>query len=170
MAISLHCESCGSKIKAPDGTGGKYGRCPHCKHRNYIPLPKQPGEEELKLAPIDESEETKYAALMQETFHLTEKILDEKDPLEEVPQGGGVKVAGKPNEKDLLKNILMYLVQMAHGQLDAAARTIKKITPYKQETSEILNRMQKTSRPEPELAEIPPHVLEGLIDNLKKQL
>lgn len=170
MAISLHCESCSKKIKAPNGSGGQYGKCPYCKHRNYIPMPKMSPDDEIRLAPIDESEETKYAQLMQETFKLTEQILDEKAPLDEPPAGGGARIGAETNERDLLKNIIVYLIQMSQGQLDAASRTAKQITPYKVQTTQLLERIKKSSQPEPELAEIPPQVLKGLIENLKNQL
>jgi len=77
MSISLRCESCKKKIKAPDGAGGKYGACPFCNHRCYIPLQKSEDEEELKLAPIDEQEEARYEQMMAETRDLTENILHE---------------------------------------------------------------------------------------------
>ena len=60
MAITFHCESCKKKINAPDNTGGKWGKCPYCLHRCYIPLPETNEEEEIKLAPLDEEEEKKY--------------------------------------------------------------------------------------------------------------
>ena len=31
MSINFHCESCKKKIKAPDPTGGKWGKCPYCQ-------------------------------------------------------------------------------------------------------------------------------------------
>jgi len=58
MAITLTCECCKKKINAPDNAGGKWAKCPHCGFKCYIPLPPADGEEELKLAPIDENEET----------------------------------------------------------------------------------------------------------------
>ncbi|MEN8128552.1 MAG: hypothetical protein ABFR90_12235, partial [Planctomycetota bacterium] len=83
MSINFHCESCKKKIKAPDETGGKWGHCPYCKHRCYIPLPKDENEPELTLAPLDESEETQMADLMRETKDLTQEILSQGDLPEE---------------------------------------------------------------------------------------
>lgn len=79
MGISFHCENCSKKINAPDGTGGKWGRCPSCNHRCYIPLPKSKGEEELKLSPIDPNEEAEYKEMMKKTYALKHKMLREKD-------------------------------------------------------------------------------------------
>ena len=51
MAITFHCEHCGKKIEAPNSAGGKWGKCPACHNKLYVPdlYP----DEELKLAPID---------------------------------------------------------------------------------------------------------------------
>lgn len=164
MPISFHCESCKKKIKAPDNSGGQYGKCPFCDHRNYIPRPKAPDEPEFKLAPIDESEETKYAELMKETQLLTQEILHEKET------GDKDNQQDAPNEKDLLKNIIVYFVQMASGDLDAAARTYKNITPFKENAVHLTQQLTKASTPEPELEHIPPKVLQGLAKSLISQL
>jgi len=79
MGISFHCQRCKKKIKAPDGAGGKWGSCPHCKHKCYIPLPAAENGEEIKLAAIDPNEESKYEEMMRETHGLTQRILHEKD-------------------------------------------------------------------------------------------
>ena len=79
MSIGFNCERCKKKIKAPEGAGGKWGNCPHCGHSCYIPLPRSEDEEELKLAPIDESQETRYGEMMRQTHNLTKKILHEKE-------------------------------------------------------------------------------------------
>lgn len=168
MSISLHCENCKKKIKAPEGAGGKYGNCPYCKHRCYIPRPKQADEEDIKLAPIDESEETRIAEAMRETYELTTSILSEKEDAE--PNGGGDKLGAGTSERELTRNIVIYLAQTAAGDLDAAGVTLKKITPYPQQAKGILQRMKKSSSPEPELSQIPPKLLEGLMDDLEKQL
>ena len=42
MSIELHCPQCEKLIRAPDNAGGKYGKCPYCETKVYIPAP--PGE------------------------------------------------------------------------------------------------------------------------------
>ncbi|MHC5157474.1 MAG: hypothetical protein ACYSOZ_05150, partial [Planctomycetota bacterium] len=101
MSISLHCESCKKKIKAPDEAGGKWGNCPHCKHRNYIPLPKPDDEPELRLVPLDESEETQMERLMRETKNLTKEILTQSSlPEEDSDSASGSRTA---SEKEIIK-------------------------------------------------------------------
>ncbi len=170
MAIILHCESCGAKIKAPDEGGGKYGRCPNCNHRNYIPAARIGDEPELKLAPIDPNEETRYARLMEETSELTRQILDENEPLDEDSTQNEAEKSGGISERVLLRQIVIYLVQTAHGQLEAAERTFGTIEPYENKACELLENMKRASQVEAELADISPHVLKGLMDDLKGKL
>jgi DNA-directed RNA polymerase subunit RPC12/RpoP len=168
MTITFHCERCKKQINAPDNTGGKWGSCPHCKHRCYVPLPPDDSEEQLTLAPIDENEESKYHEMMRETFDLTKNILSETDvPKEDKAARPG---AAEYNERELIKNIIFYLRQMAGGKLDQAQTTAEYIKPFKKQAQDILKRMARTERPEPELADIAPTVLKGLIKNLSSQL
>ena len=37
MGITFHCEYCGKKIQAPNEAGGKWGKCPACSHKLYVP-------------------------------------------------------------------------------------------------------------------------------------
>ena len=78
MAICFHCKHCNNKIEAPDSAGGKLEKCPSCHTKVYVPNLKD--DEELKLAPIDESEGEKKKRLMEEleskikVEHLIDKI------------------------------------------------------------------------------------------------
>ena len=116
MPINFHCESCKKKIKAPDSSGGKWGSCPHCKHRCYVPLPPDDSEEQLALAPIDESEESKYYEMKRKSFNLAKSILSETDvPKEDKDARPG---ANEYSERELIKNIIFYLSRMEplHGR------------------------------------------------------
>lgn len=169
MTISFHCESCKKKIKAPDDAGGKWGKCPYCTHRCYVPLPKSDDEPELKLAPIDEAEETQMGDLMRQTYDLTHKILREREtpdtgPNEEDPN------ALKAIEKDIIKKSILYLRQMADGELQQAEKTFEQLRRHKKPSLRILSSMARAERPEPELADIADGVLQGLIRDASSKL
>lgn len=167
MSISFHCESCKSKIKAPDGAGGKWGNCPHCKHKCYIPLPKSEDEEELKLAPIDDLAESMIDQMMQETHDLTKSLLHEKAiPDEPTPTGSTATV----NERDVIKTCILYLRQMADGELGQAEKTFNKLSSNKKPAMRILASMSRAERPEPELSDIAEGVLNGLIRDTTNKL
>ena len=158
MTITFNCENCRKKIKSPDNGGGKYGKCPNCNHRCYIPTPKPPEEEELKLAPININEESRYEEMMTETSTLTEKILHETTSTD------------APADHIIEKNVILYLTQIADGQLDDAQRTAESLIRFKPQTIKVLSQIATSDPPEPELAEIPKKILAGLMNNLRTRL
>ncbi|HUS74048.1 MAG TPA: hypothetical protein VMY06_13390 [Sedimentisphaerales bacterium] len=166
MAIVFHCENCGKKVEAPDSAGGKRSKCPACHNKLYIPG--LDSDEELKLAPVDSDEEAKQKQLMDETYHLTQEILLERDAPDGPP--GTTKPAFEISEKELTKNIILYLRQMANGELDEAVRTADSIAPYNRQAVKILDRIAVSEIPEPELTDVPQQVLSGLIRNLRTRI
>ena len=166
MSITFNCERCKKKIKAPDEAGGKYGNCPHCQHRCYVPTVRNDDEPELRLAPVDEDEETRYKRMMRETYNVTQNILHEM-PSEQSPPPA---TAEGMSERELIRTIVMYLRTMADGQLEQAEQMAAKIRPHGPAAKDILRRMTRTERPESELAGIPPKLLLGLIKNLSTSL
>lgn len=166
MAITFHCEHCGKEIKAADSAGGKWGKCPACHNKLYVPN-LETGEE-LTLAPEDKSNLEKQKELMAETYKLTQDILQEREPPE-----GADELAGPVSEmngKDLTKNIILCLRQMADGELDESERIAASIAPRSTAAVEILDRIAVSEMPEPELADIPPQVLSGLIRTLRSKI
>lgn len=164
MPIKFHCENCKRKIKAPDESGGKYGNCPYCNHRCYIPRPRLDDEDDLQLAPVDDKEETRYEELMSETHSVTENILQQRQK----PAAPGQRE--ETNKKELTKNIVIYLRQIADGELDEAQKTVDAITPYREQAIKILDEIGAREVPEPELADISPVVLNRLIKNLRTRM
>jgi len=164
MPISFHCECCKKKIEAPDEAGGKWGQCPYCHHRCYVPSPPSDDEPELTLVPLDEEEERRRDEMMRETYNLTQNILHEKDTgsVEDAPAGPHETVS----ERELIKRIILYLRQMADGQLEQAEDTARSIARHRTQAKDILRRMARAERPEPELAGIAPKVLQGFMKQL----
>jgi len=166
MAIAFHCEHCGKKIEAPDNAGGKWGKCPACHKKVYIPGLDE--EEELKLAPVDEGDLARQRRLMAETRMLEQEILSEK----EVPDDSNEisAPAAEVNDKELTKNIILYLRQMADGNLDQADRIANSIVPGRHKALKILDVIALSEIPEPELADIPQQVLSGFIRSLRARI
>ena len=180
MAIIFHCTHCSKKIEAADSAGGKWGRCPACHNKIYVPQPEP--DEELKPAPIDETEEEKRRRLMAETYKLTQDILQERDippetsePTTETSEKEPTKdkqpaewsrwAAIEMSEKELTKNIIMHLRLIADGELDEGEKLVNLIAPHGPRAIEILDRIALSEIPEPELADIPQQVLAGLIEH-----
>ena len=172
MAIIFHCEYCGKEIKAADSAGGKWGKCPACHNRLYVPS--LDSGEELKLAPIDETDLEREKRLLAETHKLTQDILQER----EVPEGADetvepIETAGpvfEMSEREMTKYIIMYLRLMADSELYEAHRIAGLIAPHADQALEILDRIALSEILEPELADIPQHVLSGSIRALRDEV
>jgi DNA-directed RNA polymerase subunit RPC12/RpoP len=174
MSISFHCENCGKKIEAPDNAGGKWGKCPRCKSKVYVPSTQQEGEEEeLRLAPLDREDEQRKAKLIAEEVRLREDIMGETEAPEEGVAAKGKSASGKAeplSEAELTTMIIGYLRQMADGELERAEQTAMTIIPNSSKAVKILEHIALSQIPEPELSDIPQQVLSGLIKGLRSRL
>jgi DNA-directed RNA polymerase subunit RPC12/RpoP len=171
MSITFHCEHCGKKIEAPDDAGGKWGKCPGCHSKVYVPGKEV--DDELRLAPLDDEDERKRRALIAETVRLREDILSETEVPEEGAAAKSQPDTARPgvlSEAELTSGIIGYLRQMADGELEEAERTARTIIPCGSRAVRILERIALSEVPEPELADIPQQVLSGLIKNLRSRL
>jgi len=166
MAISFHCKHCGRKIEAQDSAGGKWGKCPACHNKIYVPAPEP--EEHLKLAPIDEDEEKRKERLMAETYEITQEILNEK----QVPEGpeGAASSVPRLSDDELRNKIISYLRQMADGQLDEAETKGMEISACGKQSLDILDDIALSDMPDSKLSNIPQRVLSGLIRNLRDRI
>lgn len=157
MPITFHCESCKKKINAPDTAGGKWGKCPYCSHKCYIPSPPSPDDEELTLSPLDETEEERYKREMKETQDMTFSLLHQTKEPDENP------ASAETDDKELAQRIVSYLKLMAGGSLDEAHNLAEKISPFKKQAKPILDKILKSKHPLPGLESIPKKVLERFI-------
>ena len=166
MAIIFHCEYCSKKIEAADTAGGKWGKCPSCHNKLYVPSPDT--GEELKLVPIDETDLEREHRLMAETHRLTQDILKEREiPDGPAPLTGAVYEMG---DRELTQNIIMYLRQILYGELDEAERTAALIAPFGERAVAIIDRIALSEIPDPKLADIPPQILSGSIRTLREKI
>jgi DNA-directed RNA polymerase subunit RPC12/RpoP len=168
MTISFHCECCKKKVKAPDAAGGKWGSCPYCQHRCFIPRPISEDEPELKLAPIDESELSQIDDLMKETHTLTQQILHENSIADESIEEKGP--ARAVQEKEVTKQCIIYLREMVDGELMRAEKTLTDLRKHKKTALRIFSAMGRSERPEPELSDVPDTILQGLIRDAAAKL
>ncbi len=166
MGITFQCEYCGKKIEASDSAGGRWGKCPSCHNKLYVP--NLDSGEELKLAPVDKSDQARQKQLMAETRKLSQDISREK----ETPNGpaGAAPSAIGISDKELTENIITYLRQMVNGELDQAQQTADLITPYGRRVVKILDRISLSEMPESGLADIPQQVISGLIRDLRSRV
>jgi hypothetical protein len=175
MAITFHCDYCGKKIEANENAAGKWGKCPSCHNKIYVPNLNV--EDDLKLAPVDEEAEKRKRQLMDETFMLEQEILSERitpaetnsDKTPPAPDTAA-RVEDVVDEDALYETIVKYLRQMADGELDDAAITFKSIESAPEVSLKLIDRIALADIPEAELSDIPPQVLAGLIRTLRSQI
>ena len=172
MAIIFHCEHCGKKIEAAESAGGKWGKCPACHNRLYVPS--SHSGEGLKLAPIDVTAEEREKQLMAETHKLTQDILKEREVPEGTPETiGPIETAGPVldiSERELTKYIIMYLRLMADSELYEAHRITGLIAPHSVQAVKILDKIAPSEMPEPELGDISQLALSGSIWALRDEI
>jgi len=166
MSITFHCEYCGKRIEAADSAGGKWGKCPSCHNKLYVPSPDS--GEELKLAPLNETDLEREKRLMAETYRLTQDILQEREVPDGPPEPAGALY--EMSDRELKNNIILYLRQMAYGDLDEAERTAALIAPFAVQATAIVDRIALSEIPEPELADIPQQMLSGSIRALRARI
>jgi hypothetical protein len=172
MAIIFHCDYCGKKIEAADSAGGKWGKCPACHNKLYVPASES--DEELKLAPVDETDLEREKRLIDETNRLTLDILKER----ENPEGAAesdtpVEVAAQGfeiSQVELKQYIIKYLHLMADSELYEAQKIAALIKPKGARAVKILDKMAVGDMPEPELVGISQLVLSGLIRSLRDEI
>jgi len=169
MSISFNCNYCGRKIESPQSAAGKWGKCPGCHKKVQVPQSKTADDEELKLAPIDQSELTKQKQLIAETHQLTQKILEQRGAPEPAAGPVGITVPADNSEK-LTTNIIMYLRHLADGELGEAEKLEASIASGGGKAKKILKNIATKEPPEPELADISRKVLSGLIKQLQARI
>ena len=169
MAIVFHCQFCNKEIRAADSAGGKWGKCPKCHNKIYVPsIDPDEADDDLKLAPLDDAEVKRKRELMAETYRLTQDILEER----EIPDNVGEPVGAiyELDDEELKKNVILFLRQMAAGELEDAERTSALISPFGKRVQEIIDRIALSEIPEPQLANIPPNILSGFIRTLRSKI
>ncbi len=175
MSITFQCDFCGKKIEANEKAAGKWGRCPSCHNKIYVPNLNV--EDNLKLAPLDEEAEKTKQRLMDETFMLEQEILSEKSTPPETNKNETpplpattARVENIVDEDALYETIVKYLRQIADGELDEASSTLISIQSAAEISLKLLDRIALADIPEAELADISPQVLAGLIRTLRSQI
>lgn len=171
MSIELHCPQCSKLIKAPDNAGGRYGKCPYCERRVYIPVPPEE-RDEIGIAPVDENEEERERRLRQEAIALESELAHEspRAPAEGAAPGG----RGEPRETagevvDLAGEVKRFLVSMRDSKLEKADAAVARLKRAGQRARDYVQGMMVDEMPL-EVDNVPPPVVKGLLKSLLGQL
>ncbi len=175
MSIELNCPQCEKQIRAPDNAGGKYGKCPYCETKVYIPAPAD-DEGEIGLAPIDEEEERRERELIRESVRYAaafDKESDKLPPEGAMPKGGGgrpVQHEPPPGEVvDLGDEVEAFVVAMRDSKLDAAERVVRKLKGQGARARDYVEGLMLDPAPPP-LGNVPKPLMQGFLKSLLGRL
>ncbi len=73
-------------------------------------------------------------------------------------------------EREVIKQCILYLRQMADGDLMPAEKTLEFLKHNKKTALRILAAIARSDQPEPELSDIPPRILQGLVRDASGKL
>jgi hypothetical protein len=132
-------------------------------------VPDSDAGEELKLAPMDSTDQAEQRRLLDETRRIEQEILSEQSEVLDDSPERAVPVY-EISDKELTKNIIIYLRLMADGDLEQAQRVSSSIIHCGKRAIKIIDEIAVSEIPEPELADIPQQVLSGLVRTLRTKI
>ena len=127
-------------------------------------------DDELKLAPIDETEIEREKRLIAESFKLRQSILRETAEPEEEKGAKPARPAANIDDKKVTAQIVNYLKLMVNGELDKAEKIANTIKSYGDQAADMLDQIAYGEKSVDELEDIPQQVLFGMIKELQDKL
>ncbi len=168
MSIELHCHHCGQKIRAPTEAAGRWGTCPKCQQKVYIPTPADEGEE-IGLAPIDEQEERRTQRQRARFQDVDQQFREGRRA--EPEADAAIPTPGLPAEAGDLAGVLVrYVQRMASGRLADCDEIVASLIGRRKEVADAAQQLMGGSSPRPELSDMPPAVVKGYLKQLLGQL
>ncbi len=173
MSIELHCPECQKLIRAPESAGGKRGKCPYCKKVVYIPSP--PDEtEEIGLAPLDEKDVKREAALRKEAIqyaaavdHATEGGETAGDASTNVMEGQAPAPETEP--PDIQADVDAFITAMRDSELDLADAAAAKLKRAGGAARKHVRALMSEDVPSA-VENVPPPVVKGFLKTLLTRL
>lgn len=177
MSIEFNCPSCEKSIRAPDTAGGKYGKCPFCDVKVYIPSPPSADEEEIGLAPVDEDEERRERELIRESVRYAAAF--DKDPDKLPPEGAEARGGGggarrmaetAPGEViEVADEVEAFVVAMRDSKLQDAERVLARLKRAGARSKDYVEGLMLDPTPPP-IGNVPKPLLMGFLKSLVGRL
>ena len=166
MPITFQCEHCRKQVKAPDGAGGKRGKCPHCGQSNYIPMPADGEDDVIPVVEVDDEEEKRRREEEQALLEQERELLAETAPPQAVPLDQREDLSSE----DLHHFVVNYCLDLVAGKLDRAETHIAELKKHSQLGVAAVDDFIKGKVTEPALGDIPPPVLQGFLKQLRGEV
>jgi len=174
MSIDLHCPQCAKLIRAPDDAGGRFGKCPYCERKVYIPTPPEQIED-IPLAPVDEEEERRAEELRREAMELAATVAHDKTTIAEgdgpsKASGGAVRRPEVPGEVvDIGDEVERFVLAMRDSKLDQAERAVATLKRAGQRAKDHVEGLFLDEMP-PQYEKVPPPLAKGFLKTLLGRL
>lgn len=175
MSIEFNCPSCEKSIRAPDTAGGRYGKCPFCEVKVYIPsAPTDEGE--IGLAPVDEDEERRERELIRESVRYAAAFDKESDKLP--PEGAGGRASAGPRREaepapgeviEVGDEVEAFVVAMRDSKLQDAERVLNRLKKAGARAKDYVEGLMLDPTPPP-IGNVPKPLLHGFLKSLLSRL
>lgn len=174
MSIEFNCPSCEKSIRAPDTAGGKYGKCPFCEVKVYIPSPPSPDEGEIKIAPINEEEEQRERELIRESVRYAAAFDKDPDklPPEGAERGGAGSRRSEPPPGEVIEvadEVESFVVAMRDSKLQDAERVLARLKRAGSRAKDYVEGLMLDPTPPP-IGNVPKPLLMGFLKSLLSRL
>lgn len=175
MGIEIHCDHCGKLIRAPEGAGGKRGKCPYCEQSVYIPTPPS-DTEEIPLAPLDDEAERRAEALRDESIAYAASLEKAKGPSYDVgeakapkrgDEGGGRSGGG--GDIDVAAEVKRFVLAMSESKLDETEAILGRLKKAKVRANDYVQGLLLDQMP-PKIGTVPPPLAKGFLKTLGDRL
>lgn len=176
MSVELHCTHCGKLIRAPEGAGGRWGKCPYCKESVYIPLEPSEGDE-LTLAPVDESEERRLEALRRESIKYAADVDKDAGPAypaaadkQRADASGIWGPGGRATEVvDVGDEVRKFVLAMRDSKLEEAERIANRLKKNEARARDYIQGLL-VDQMAPRIEGLPAGLQNGFLNELLKRL
>lgn len=174
MSIELHCPSCNRLIRAPDGAGGRKGKCPHCQNKVYIPTVVS-DDDVIPIAPLDPEFEAHEAQLRRESASYAasiDKAVDAPRSDSARGKGGGSFQSGgqAPMQSvDVRSAVSAFVRAMHESNLDEADRIVERLRKAGTRGRDDVQRLMTDQIPT-EVEGVAPPLVKGFLKSLLGRL
>lgn len=175
--IQVTCQTCNHVVKAPRAAGGKWGKCPFCHNRVYVPTP--PDElEDIPLAPIDQDAEEQAEKLKQEELRIDSAIWHEpsepdKPDKPAPPQNrpsAGIPPQPASSAINITDTIVAYLQALQSSNLEKAEQLAAQLSAHKNNATDRIQQLMVDPVPPAPVRDMPPGLFQGLLRKLLEQI
>lgn len=172
MSITLNCTHCGKQVQAPEDAGGRWGKCPRCGEKVYVPsLPSDDGE--IGLVPLDEAEERRsqrerirYQQIEGQALHGAGGAAD-TGPTHESSVS---PKAAKGHRRNIEAMLVRYVKGMSDGRVSDCDEIVVSLIGHRKEVASAVEHLTAMSPLPANLSGIPPAVVKGYLRQLLGQL